>query len=196
MVYSVNAVGFVNVPLTTGYNLFANPLNSTNNSIQSLLTTLPNGTVLLTWNTAIADFNSDTFIGGTWFNGDGDPSTTTIAPGSGAFVQVAASNNIVFVGEVMQGNLTNTIPPGLQIVSSQVPQTGTPTSLSLTNVGNGGGILKFNTTIQDYDQFTYIGGAWFNGDGDPAEPTINVGEAVFVNFASTHQWIRTFSVNN
>ena len=61
-VFSVNAVGFVNVPLTPGYNLFCNPLNATNNSIQSLITALPNGTLLLTWNSAIQDFNSDTFL--------------------------------------------------------------------------------------------------------------------------------------
>ena len=197
-VYSVNSVGFVNVPLTTGYNLFSNPLNSTNNSIQSLLTTLPNGTLLLTWNSGIQDFNNDTFFTGAgWFNGDGDSSTTVIPPGSGAFVQVAGANNILFVGEVMQGSLTNTIPSGLQIVSSQVPQAGTPTQLSLTNVSNGGALLKFNTAIQDYNTFTYFtGSGWFNEDGDPIEPVINVGEAVFVNFAGTTLWKRTFSVNN
>ena len=41
-VYSVNAVGYINLTLPTGFSLIANQLNSTNNTIGSLLTGLPN----------------------------------------------------------------------------------------------------------------------------------------------------------
>ncbi|MCX7872360.1 MAG: hypothetical protein N2487_03660, partial [Verrucomicrobiae bacterium] len=45
-VYSVNVVGYVNVTLYPGFNLIANPLNTTNNTIASLLPNVPGGTML------------------------------------------------------------------------------------------------------------------------------------------------------
>jgi uncharacterized membrane protein len=44
-VYSVNAVGYVNVAVAKGYNLIANPLNNQGgNKVSVLMPTAPNGT--------------------------------------------------------------------------------------------------------------------------------------------------------
>src|SRR5687767_7867980 len=102
-VYSVNAVGYVNLSLPTGYSMIANPLNTTNNTIGSLLTDLPNFSNLLKWTGS--GFNVATFAFGAW-----DQPNITLNPGEGAFVNLGSAATLTFVGEVMQGSLTNPVP--------------------------------------------------------------------------------------
>jgi len=61
-VFSVNAVGYVNVPLLHGYNLISNPLNGTNNLISTVIPSAPDSSILYHFNSASQTyFGSDTF---------------------------------------------------------------------------------------------------------------------------------------
>src|SRR5947207_7701785 len=126
-VYSLNVVGYVNASIAGGgtsgkFQMIANPLNTTNNTVASLLPAPPDGTTLFKW-TGTA-FVSTTFFLGAWSDG-----TFTLNPGEGGIVQSSAPFTNTFVGEVMQGSLANPYPAGFSIKASQVPQAGTLTQL-------------------------------------------------------------------
>src|ERR1051325_5515935 len=181
--YSVNAVGYVNLSLPAGYTMIANPLNTTNNTIGSLITDFPNFGNLLKWNGT--GFTVATFAFGSW-----DQPNITLNPGEGAFVNIGSPFTLTFVGDVMQGSLTNPIPAGYSIRASQVPQSGgVSTTLGLTQLGTFDNLLVW--TGSGYQIYTVLpGGAW-----DPSEPQINVGQSFFVNASAPTSWQRTFSVN-
>jgi len=183
-VYSVNAVGYVNVGLLQGFNLISNPLNTTNNSLESLFPSVPDFTTFYKW-----DENAQTFSQiATYFFGWDHPEYV-LNPGEGAFLEVPSPVTITFVGEVLQGNLTNQIPSNFSIKSSKVPQSGLITT-DLGLVANDFDTLyRWNPAAQGY---TSIHTYFFGWD---SEPTIAVGEAFFFQTTTANSWNRTFSVN-
>src|SRR5215472_12747397 len=63
-VYSLNVVGYVNVPMKGGinFNLLANPLLNANNDITNLYTTAASdGDQIFTWNAAIQDLGATVY---------------------------------------------------------------------------------------------------------------------------------------
>jgi len=207
-VYSVNAVGYVNVTLKQGYNLIANPLNGTNNLISTVIpaAALPDDINVLTWNSGTQDFNdSDFTAGGVWYDQGGNPSTRVLPPGQGIFVQSPSASDIVitFVGEVPQGGLTNTIGASYGFYSSIVPQSAGLSTMNFPGVIDMT-YQTFNTTIQDYsDAYQYVGvmpgypTGWADAGGNPADPTPAVAQGFLIyNPGAQQNWGRTFSVNN
>lgn len=189
-VYSVNAVGYVQEVLQPGvFQMIANPLNTTNNSLPSILATPPNGTVLYKWNGST--YVSSSYRFGSWSDG-----TLTLNPGEGCFIKCGGSVGgtpftNTFVGEVLQGSLSNAIPVGFSIKSSMVPQAGgLQTVLGLTPA-NGEIVYQWDPVNQAYVSHSYRFGSWAGG-----EPQIAVGEAFFYSSANGNTWSRTFSVNN
>src|ERR1022692_4123336 len=132
-VFSLNAVGYINVTCSPGYSMMANQLNTTNNNISPLLDSQvldggKDGTVFFkfsgsAWTPLVVDsFSTSTpFI--PW---DGPASSTTLNPGEAVFVHNGFTTNITFtfVGTVLQGSLTNTMSVGFSMHSSMVPQAG------------------------------------------------------------------------
>ncbi len=188
-VYSVNVVGYVNVTLAPGFNLIANPLNTTNNTIGSLLPGIPGLTVYKYISGSYANWSFDEYDL-VWYPND----KATLNPGEGAFVFNPTATNIVvtFVGEVLQGLLTNDIPVGYSIRSSMVPQTGTINDILQLQGEPGDTIYKYKIETKNYESYTFdeFELVWY-----PDSPVINVGEAFFLNrFTKPTQWIRNFTV--
>lgn len=189
-VYSVNVVGYVNVTLKPGFNLIANPLNTTNNTIASLLPNVPGNTQLFKYTTGVG-FTTYTFddLDLVWYpNGN-----ATLNPGEGAFIKNPTSSDITitFVGEVLQGALTNTIPVGYSIKSSMVPQAGAIDTILQFPAAPNDQIFKY-TPGQGYSTYSFddLDLVWV-----PTAPVINVGEAFFVKRAGqAGQWVRNFTV--
>lgn len=200
-VFSVNAVGYVNVTIQPGYNLISNPLNGTNNLINTVMpaAALPDDTECLTWNAGIQDFNqSDVVSGGVWVDQSFNTSATIVKPGAGFFFHHVHPGNLTltFVGDVPQGPLTNTVHGGYDFLASIVPQ-----SVGLSTIGFPGvqdmTYATFNATIQDYDQsLQYDSGAWVDQSFNPQDPTPLVAQGFLIfNPSTARQWGRTFSVN-
>jgi hypothetical protein len=190
-VFSVNAVGYVNKTApANGYAMLANPLKAATNTINALFTGVPNGfqVYLYSPTTGYKTLTFDDLDGS--FGADGN---AELLPGQGVFVRSPSEKQITFVGEVMQGNLTTQLVPGLQIVSSQVPQQGTPTALGLTGVA-GDQIYQFDVATQKYVISTYddLDNKYLGPSG---EPTIDVGEAFFLKKGAAGTWTRNFNVN-
>jgi len=162
-VYSINAVGYVNVTMPPGYSILACPLiASPDNTINTLLNNAPNmsgvspysGADVFVFNNGaafgtIAVGNTGSFSGG-WSVPAGQ-NVPTLNPGQAVFffnpnpLVGGANMTATFVGTVPQtgeaavpqlpNGLTNPIVPGYNLVSSIVPYSGDLTT----------GIADFNT---------------------------------------------------
>jgi hypothetical protein len=94
---------------------------------------------------------------------------------------------ITFVGEVLQGSLTNPVPAGFSIESSMIPVAGT-----LSQLGVPG---------DDFDAvYKWTGAGWQSSSYDSAvggwdpDLSISVGESFFLKRAQAGQWVRNFTV--
>jgi hypothetical protein len=195
-VYSVNVVGYVNKVLVGGnrYTAVANPLNTTNNTLAGLFggagTGLPTGSQVLKWSPGASDFTLYTKVAfGSGWTGGG--ATASLNPGEGCLILISGSNYTnTFVGEVLQGSLTNSLLAGYQLIGNQVPDSGPVNTLGFVPP-NTSQLLKWDTIAQDWQIFTKVvfGAGW-----SPSVPSIDVGEGFMVNAASAYNWVRNFTV--
>jgi hypothetical protein len=192
-VYSVNAVGYVNTTIPKGFALISNPLVAQTNTIAALLTgQVPQDTAVYVWDTVNKTFKIATYD--TSFGWDPvDVANTSLMPGGGVFIKnpTAAPYTITFVGEVPQGApLSTPLVAGLQIVSSQVPQSDTIVNLGYVGTQDDK-VYQWDSTAQTYTIFTFdTSFGW-----DPTLKPLAVGEAVFLSRTTAGSWSRTFSVN-
>jgi len=190
-VYSLNVVGYYNVPVAAGaYQLIANQLNTTNNCIDTLFPpgSVPDGFQLLKYNAGCStSIWSDE--DGTWAAAGGK---VTLNMGEGALVKSLAPVTLTFVGEVQQGTLTVDIPSGsYQVRSSIVPQAGKAAADLGYTPADGDQVLKYSGG--------WSTGIWSDEDATWAaagDQTFAVGEGImFKKLAgSTGSWVRTFTV--
>jgi hypothetical protein len=191
-VYSVNVVGYINLTQTTEFGMIANQLDDGNgNLVTNIVTGVPNLTV-------VYKFNGVGYASLTWFASlnrwnPASDGLMTMAPGEGVFVKKpagAAQINYTFVGEVLQGSLTNPVAAGFEIYSPMVPQEGglvavhnyTPANLDIVYQWTGAG---------------YVSKTWFaslNRWNPAGDPIIKVGEAFFLKATAAKNWVRDFAV--
>src|SRR5439155_21522737 len=92
-VYSVNAVGYVNVSLTAGLNLICNPLKVTaGNDLNHVLPGVVDGTTVFTYDTAGFHNSSYSSLLGGWLP------NLDVAPGHGFFISIQTAQTVTFVG--------------------------------------------------------------------------------------------------
>jgi len=192
-VYSLNVVGYYNITIGAGQKvMIANQLNTTNNTIGSLLANALDNDLLYKY---AGGFNGQQYSAGdgAW---EPDP-TVTLNPGEAAFYIASGAETITFVGEVLQGSLTNTLPLGVKVMrSSIVPQQGMITA-DLGVPPDDNDIIYTFSGGYNGNQYSLGDGQW-----EPIEPTINVGQGFFYikadalhgGTAANTNWIRNFTV--
>src|SRR5512132_2719661 len=106
-VYSANVVGYINVAVPANqYILIANQLNTGSNTIANVLAGVPGGAIFQKYSgSGYSAYNYDD-LDNAWAP-DGN---ATLNPGEGGFFKSPVATTITFVGEVMQGSLTNALP--------------------------------------------------------------------------------------
>lgn len=202
-VYSVNAVGYVNVTVPAGkFALLANPLNQVvsgapSNTLSNVLPGVPNNTVVYVFNSATGAFDLATFRTATssW---TGPGATAVLDPGKGFFVKNAGTADlpITFVGEVPQGtNLVVTVPAGFSLIGSIVPQAGKLETDLKFPAANTDKAYLFDTASQSYQIFTRRGAANWSGVTGVTEPALAVAQGFFYQAAAATTWTRSFNVN-
>jgi hypothetical protein len=201
-VYSLNIVGYVNLPLTPGYNLVANQLDV--DGIDNVNTVLTNGTPdqtqLFTWNGL--GFNpSVTFFAGTgWLdlNNGGNPATNNVPPGQAFFLfnPNSTTNTITLVGQVNSSTNHFTVNAGYGFyavvppLASDLDTNGFPAEdqMQFSTFANG----------QYVGGFTFFAGTgWLdlNNGGNQVFPTPAVGQGFLIfNPDAATTWTQTFNV--
>src|SRR5690349_6995431 len=105
-VYSLNVVGYYNVPAPVNAKIMiGNQLNTTNNTLAGIIPNPPPLSQFFKYNGGFSAYNFDD-VDLVWLP-DGNAS---LAPGEGGFFISSANTTLTFVGEVRQGSLTNTLP--------------------------------------------------------------------------------------
>jgi hypothetical protein len=193
-VYSLNAVGYVNVTIAPGFTIMANQLNTTNNNVSPLLDSqllsLP-GVEIFKYSPTAGYTTLIVNSGGGWA---GPATTTTLNPGEAAFIYNPFTTNftVTFVGTVLQGSLTNSLATSFNLASSIVPQAGGVTSvLGLTPTPTDE-VFIYDPVNGYSTSIATSATAW-----QPSEPNLKVGQGFFyfTGNANGNSWVRTFNVN-
>jgi hypothetical protein len=148
-VYSLNAVGYINITALPGYNMISCPLiASPDNTIATLLNNASQqytGDAVYFYNPATGGLEIDqaTTIGTrppATTNADGwlFAGTNSLSPGAACWFYNTQPTNVTltFVGTVPSGALTNTLVTGFNMVSSILPTSGDLCTNSLTTLTN------------------------------------------------------------
>jgi hypothetical protein len=219
-VYSVNVVGYINVTTSPGFNMIANQLDVDGvDTVQTILANAADGNALdscqvLKYAKASAsytiDYYDNTGFSGApgWYdNASLNPSTNTLAPGTGFFFFNGQATNLTLtlVGTVLQGtnvvqmtsgfNLISTVDPVSQALlpaTNNFPANDTMQYLSFTNTTGHG-----NYAVLDYYDDTGFSGptGWYNNASLVMEtPTPAVGQGYFIFTGSSAPWTNTFTV--
>ncbi|HIG31567.1 MAG TPA: hypothetical protein EYQ50_28650 [Verrucomicrobiales bacterium] len=185
-VFSVNAVGYVNVEVPSGFSIIANPLDAESNTVGALFTDVPNGTTIYEFDAGTGLFSINSFVFGSWSAPDAG-----LEPGQGVYIFNPGTDAFTstFIGEVRQGELTTVLPAGFSMASSQVPQEGLISTDLAFPAGSGDTVYLFRAG--EFQVFSQVFGSW-----SPEEPTVSVAEGFFVSKAAADDWVRTFSVND
>lgn len=212
-VYSVNAVGYVNLIVKNGYNLISNPLNGTNNNLNTILPVAPADSLVLRWSKTAQSFSSvDTyFVLGDpaldgWYTPGEVKTTNAFNPGEAFFFKNSsgADATLTFVGEVPQGaSLPNPITPLYGFYSSVVPRvagfstTGFPGRADMQYISWDPVVQRYVNTLTYFD----LGGpdsGWYTAGEVKVDPAPGVGQG-FLLYSKpadgTLAWTQTFSVN-
>lgn len=184
-VFSVNAVGYINIDVPVGFSMIANQLVNSNNTVVGLFPNASDGTTVYKFTGAGYDLSTYDAGFGEWSN-----PALSLAPGEGAFIRTLTPFKATFVGEVKTGDLSNPLPAGFSIRSSEVPQAGKLVADLKYTPADG-------DTIYQFANGSYTPSTWDAGfaEWSSGEPTIKVGEAFFVKKNAAGAWTRTFNVN-
>jgi len=199
-VYSQNIVGYINVPLASGYTALANQLDfdgtGTNNTVATVFgTNLLSGTTIFGWDNATVSFNSAQWIsskGVFQWKGSTNLITAALNVGQGVVIESPASNNITLVGTVIQGTNITPLATGYNLVSAVAPIAGgLQTTLGYVPTVNDV-VFVYNSTTQVYSNSQYISSKgvlkW-----SPAEPQVAVGQSLFIETTGAEYWTNTFT---
>ena len=192
-VYSQNIVGYVNVPLSPGYNLIANPLDDgAGNQLTNLLASanLANKSSVQTWAGTV--YNTAVIKNSLGWGGN-----ATLAPGSGFFVKNSSTlTTNTFSGSVVGASgssVTNVLSAGYNLVGSMIPFAGeltTDTNLNLvgTALANKSQLQSWNAGSQSFNTAVIK-----NSLGWGATFPVVVGQGFFIKSANTTStnWIQT-----
>ena len=205
-VYSLNVVGYINIPLVEGFNLIANQLDfdgtGTNNGTANILgTNLPQNSVVYTWSGG--NFEIASFVK---LKGQTAPAWTanySLNPGQGAWLSIpagafgGATQLLTTVGTVDTGALVNpnmASAGGFSLLGSMVPIAGGLQS-----------VLNYTPMLND-SVYQYINGGYvistyakLKGANTPTwnpngEPQIAIGQGFWLNSSAGSVWSNYFIV--
>jgi outer membrane protein assembly factor BamB len=186
---SLNAIGSVVLtsPPSPTQILIANPFNTPDNTVRGVLSNVPEGTRLNKWDEVSQSYRTNLFSLGRWSD-----ESMTLKPGEGVFFSNPLTEPITLhlTGEILQGDLSNSVPAGVSVRSSMVSQPGLiQTTLGYSREPGDVVMLYTNGNYLTYtvDQFEPY--QWL-----PDEPALAVGEAAHFQSGSAKAWHRRYVV--
>jgi hypothetical protein len=220
-VYSLNAVGYINVLVPHGWSIITDPLYAVNQQTaqtidQILGPTLLNGgattpdpyagIVIFPWNanpasqgyySALVVSQSPGFA--PFWSLPGEATGTSFNPGQAMWIyNPSAEFTLTFVGTVPQGTVNNTLQPGWNMVGSLVPIVAAMDSAAVGLVPTPGDVLftyaNNNAGIEGYNtaDVANTGGQW----SQTVAPTLQLGQGLFYYNRGpvATNWVTTFTI--
>jgi hypothetical protein len=180
-VYSVNIVGYINVPIAAGaQTLLENPLDNGTNDLNSIDNgAIPSKSTASIWN--------GTGFTGTSKGGTGWGTDFSIPPGVGFFVTPKSAATITFIG---QAPITNNyvLAAGVQtLVGALLPIAGNLNDAAGANALNIGADLPSKSTLSVWNG-TSFSGTSKGGTGWGSNFAIGVPQAFFVTPKAATTW--------
>jgi hypothetical protein len=200
-VYSLNAVGYINVTAIPGFNIISCPLiASPDNTINTLLVNT-NGQYKKMQVWAFDPTNNPQYFeeigSGTGWNNGG---LTTINPGQAVWFNNVSNFNVTltFVGTVPTGPISNTlIASSFNLIGSAVPASGdivTNSIMNFTNFFKKDQVWTFVATNNpQYTETIASSSSWNNGD--PQLAVVGGGFWYLNNQVTNNYWVENYSVN-
>jgi len=197
-VYSLNAVGYINITAEPGFNIVSCPLiASPDNTINTLLSPT-NGAFkkwqFWAWNPGTAAYTEDIGLGSSWGSGGAE----TLNPGQAGWLYNPSNTpvTITFVGTVPSGtNSVTLLANSFNLVSSILPTSGDIVTNSLMSFTNGvkkDQVWTWNTSTASYTEYIDLASGW---PTDPIQTNVGGGFWYFNNQATNNYWTESFSVN-
>jgi len=177
---NAQAVGYANVSINDRAQLICNPLSHMANRIDQVLTQVPEGTTLVT-------FDGRNWLTNEYFQGAWTFPEITLSPGGGALLFSSTNWTLTWAGSVLQGELKVWIPAGGSIRSSPVPVSGKLSEVLLFPKVIGTKIYNVDATGQLVLRATCGDAGW-----EPEEPTFLVGQSFYVDAPREFVWSRAF----
>lgn len=195
---SVAVVGYVNATIRSGYNFVANPLDAPpNNNLTNLMPNPPNGTRVWVWNVTnqVFDPRARFLISSGW------DLNFSLPPGRGFVVHTLANFTNTFVGNVLEGSLTNFVAGTnrLSLLGHKIPVGGPLATALLFPGGEGDVVSTYPSLSQQFQEgHTYLTGhGWFDpqGSANTNGPVIDIATSFFVRHRGPDaNWVRSFTV--
>jgi hypothetical protein len=204
-VYSLNAVGYINVTLSPGFNIVSCPLyvldgnGNVDNTITNLLGPNTNGQYkkwqIYGWDGA---YIQDSGTPGGWAAGG----TQTINPGQAVWIENPSNitTTVTFVGTVPTGPITNAIYPGFNLISSVVPASGDIITNSIMAFTNSvtptkkDQVYTYNPLTSNFTQYS-ASGSPASFAVDPILPSVGGGFWYESASTATNYWVEDYTVN-
>jgi len=212
-VYSQNVVGYINLPMTSGYNMVAVQFAIGTQTADVVFPNLPDGTYMSTWTGTAYTYNIyDTGGGSTppansWYMSDYSTPTNppTVVPGQACFLQLPSPTVNTFVGTVVPNigsTYTVNLKTGYNLIGSVIPFTGSISS-SIYNFSppDGTYLSTWNGNGYTYTIYDTGGGStppansWYMSDySTPTNPpSLNLGQGFFLQIPSNYAWSMTLN---
>lgn len=188
------ATGFTIIEVPSGYSLFGPPLFNYAGPDDPLQTPIPNAVpnifALFTTNYfGVTKIRSDGRFGTAYFTPTVGWTETNMSllPGEGAVLwNPGGVLTNVILGGVLEGWLTNSLPAGLSLCSSIVPQSGQLTT-DLNYPAAIGDAVFFLNADGSYRRYDYWAAGWY-----PEEPVVRLCEAFWSCKTTPTNWVRFF----
>jgi hypothetical protein len=197
-VYSLNIVGYANVPTPVGYSFQSNPFNSgVTNGGNEVLAISDDSQVLIWQSVSFKTYVMDSTSPSGFANTGGSPIDAPLLTNGVGYLYYNASgvsNNNTYVGTVRTG--TNTLSlrssPPFSAVGSPIPYAGgvktvlglnggDDSQIQLLKTNPGGAITGFDIYVYDSSQ---VSGFATTGGAPKAEPVVAVGAGFFFQNAT------------
>jgi hypothetical protein len=201
-VYSLNAVGYINITVYPGFNMVSCPLLASPDNTLNTLLPATNGQYrkwqVYTFNpTANPQYTEDSATLTQWGNGG----TETINPGAAVWLYNPSNSiyTVTFVGTVPTGPQSTTLyADSFNLISTAVPASGDIVTNSLMTFSNG--VKKDQVYVyanSNYVQFNATGTNLKTNwpAGDPVLPFVGSGMFYYNAQSTNNYWLENYSVS-
>ncbi len=183
---SGTAVGYINLTATPGVSLWSHPLIPalTNQTVAGQLPFVNDGVSL--FKVDGNGFRANNYLDG-WSDGD-----MTLTLGEGWFFRNPAPESLLvtLVGGVISGRVINRLPAGHSICANIIPQAGRLSSELGFPRAAGNKVYQLDRASAAYSYYEANEFEWF-----PAEPSVGLSEAFWVQGPVAQDWVRDFSIS-